>query len=765
MTIPDDATRQPAPVTKAPEQRDGRLRNRALLLLLITYAAVVAWTAWLADDAYITLRTVDNFVSGHGLRWNVAERVQTFTHPLWMLLLSALYFFTREAYLTTLGASWAVSIAAVSVVARRAIHERLPLRVVVPGIGILIASKAFTEYSTSGLENPLTHLLLAVFSAQWLANGATAAALPAVALCAGLATLNRMDTILLFLPALVWQLWHWASARRFLVTLLAFTPFLVWEVFSVIYYGLPFPNTAYAKLNTGVSRLDARDLGLAYFWNSLAHDPITLLAIAGSLIACARDRSRKTVPLVAGALLYLAYVLYIGGDFMSGRFFAAPLLIAVIVLIEVGGHASAAPSLRLLPSFLLVIVISLSVAQRLGWNGGNANADALVDAHGIADERAFYYPVTGLWIDTPIAQRPSGHAANTGRRARRRGDPLIVSGAVGFQGFLAGPSTYVLDYHALGDPLLARLPMVKVDPYLHDFCLQFRGWPCVRPWRAGHYLRNVPPGYLDSILSGENRLADTNLHRLYDQVRLITRGPIWSLARWRAILDLHLGRSGNAAAGTAVGYEPTDFTATDERNPDTSSLSVLVGAASAYQQAQRLDLAFECYRKAIALDPDDGVALGKYGTALAQAGQLTDAIESYRSALRAEPELVGVRFNLGSALLQIGQLDEGILHLRAAVQARPGYAEAHTNLGVALMRSGRIPEAIDSFRTAVRLRPEMPEAHFSYGVALAEAGRLQEALAQLHEALRLRPDYPRAQQQLQAVQERIAQAKQPAAAQ
>ena len=59
-------------------------------------------SAWIQDDAFITLRTVDNFVEGYGLRWNPAERVQSYTHPLWMFLLSGLYFFTREAYFTTL---------------------------------------------------------------------------------------------------------------------------------------------------------------------------------------------------------------------------------------------------------------------------------------------------------------------------------------------------------------------------------------------------------------------------------------------------------------------------------------------------------------------------------------------------------------------------------------------------------------------------------------------------------------------------------------
>ena len=49
------------------------------LLLLILYQTT------LTIDALITFRVIDNFVHGYGLRWNIAERVQAYTNPLWML--------------------------------------------------------------------------------------------------------------------------------------------------------------------------------------------------------------------------------------------------------------------------------------------------------------------------------------------------------------------------------------------------------------------------------------------------------------------------------------------------------------------------------------------------------------------------------------------------------------------------------------------------------------------------------------------------------
>ncbi len=76
----------------------GRTRPVQLLWLLPQLAFLVALPLhfFLIDDAYITFRTVENFANGFGLTWNVTERVQAYTHPLWMLLTTALYMPTRS---------------------------------------------------------------------------------------------------------------------------------------------------------------------------------------------------------------------------------------------------------------------------------------------------------------------------------------------------------------------------------------------------------------------------------------------------------------------------------------------------------------------------------------------------------------------------------------------------------------------------------------------------------------------------------------------
>jgi arabinofuranosyltransferase len=63
----------------------------------------------ISDDGLISLRTVLNVTHGNGLTFNVGERVQTFTHPLWLALLTAVYLVTGNVYYATFALSIAVS--------------------------------------------------------------------------------------------------------------------------------------------------------------------------------------------------------------------------------------------------------------------------------------------------------------------------------------------------------------------------------------------------------------------------------------------------------------------------------------------------------------------------------------------------------------------------------------------------------------------------------------------------------------------------------
>ena len=483
---------------------------------------VIVRCAWVCDDAFITLRTIDNLVNGHGLRWNIAERVQTFTHPLWMLLLTAFYTLTREPYYTTLVVSVLLSGVVAWLVAARVARSVIGALL---ALVILILSKAFVDYSTSGLENPLSHLLLVLFILI-LIRGEDGERQPlALTLVAGLALTNRMDLLLVVLPGLVGSLRALPAKRALRVIAIGLAPFLVWELFALIYYGAPFPNSAYAKLATGIPRTALIRQGLLYFVNSLRVDPVTLCVIGAAAAFAVRRRCREELLLMAGAGSYLAYVLFIGGDFMSGRFFSVPLIVAAAVLSR---WRPAKPGFFEMLPFVVLILPGLADPAAPPFSDANyadRQRGRRSDAARITDERAFYYNETGLLRagrgDAPMPDHPSAH---DGRRAREGGPAVVVRGGVGFFGYYAGPAVHIVEPWAVTDPLLARLPI-----------------PDGAPWRIGHFTRAIPRGYEETLATGEIRLTDPRIARLYSALDIVIRGPLFRGRRMVEIWRLNTG--------------------------------------------------------------------------------------------------------------------------------------------------------------------------------------------------------------------------------
>ncbi|MGE5833891.1 MAG: hypothetical protein ACM4AI_05390, partial [Acidobacteriota bacterium] len=334
-----------------------RLARPASWVVLTVLLALILAPAWVCDDAYITMRTVDNAVHGFGLRWNVAERVQTYTHPLWMMSLVPAYWLIRDAYNSLMVLSLAASTAAVVILRRVAVTPAAG----VVALGLLCLSKSFTDYSTSGLENPLAHALVAAAVATLWSGRARDVSL---FLLGSLVALARLDLALLVAPALMMVIVQrrWSALRAVAIGAL---PLLVWEAFSLFYYGFPFPNTAYAKLNTGLPGGELARQGLEYLADSFLRDPMTLTTCAVAVVLVAVRPTRRSTPIAAGIVLYLLYIVRIGGDYMSGRFLSVPFLCAVLLIC--GGDWKTSPWLQRYAVSLLAVVGVLAMAARLAW--------------------------------------------------------------------------------------------------------------------------------------------------------------------------------------------------------------------------------------------------------------------------------------------------------------------------------------------------------------------------------------------------------------
>lgn len=510
-----------------------------LLCALVTWAYVR--TAAVTEDAFITFRVIDNALHGYGLVWNAGERVQAYTHPLWALLLLAFSAITGNIFHTALALSIALTLICVALIARNAAGRWTALWAVLA----LLLSEAFVEYSSASLENALAHALVAALVVAWahfpLESGRRAWV---PALFAGLLVITRHDFAVLVGPVTLVLLARTQGRDRWHALLAAALPLVLWSAFSIIYYGSPWPNSAFAKLNNGLSLTESFHAAEPYFRDLIQYDAAAALVIAVAAIRGLLQGAWRMRPLALGLVLYLLYLGSAGGDYMGGRLFSTPFVMAVAML---------ALSLRLhwrwnAPVW---IVVTLALGLHRGW--------IVWDVHPHAESRfmsqhAWMYPYTGWLADTRRADFNNMPWGEQGLKARAEKHEVVAKCAVGLYGFNAGPGVHIVDPLAIGDGFLSRLPSKK-------------------PSYPGHFERAFPEGYLDTVTSGTNQLRDASLRMLYEKIRLIETGPMFDPTRLQAIWALNRGEGKRLAALAA--YDPNATLAPGLAKTSTDRLSCM----------------------------------------------------------------------------------------------------------------------------------------------------------------------------------------------
>ncbi len=500
-----------------------KLLTISVILLIVIFTIVLIRNAWMSDDGYITFRTVDNFVNGYGLTWNISERVETYSNPLWMFLVSIIYFFTNEIYYSVIILSITISVLAITIFSFK-ISKTLVGALL--GIGIFIFSKAFIDYSTSGLENPLTHLTLAIFLFVYIKakNNFNFKILFWLSLIAALGTVNRLDILLFFIPTLAYVFFKLPKLKGLYTLVVGLMPLIAWKAFSIFYYGFPLPNTAYAKvLNTGIPKSDLIQQGFFYFENSFNLDPLTLIVIFTGILIPLISKQKHLIPVIVGIILYLLYVLQTGGDFMSGRFFAAPIFVAVILLSQCKFNSF--KRIPLAVFIILILFVGFSPLHSPVLSDETYEKVWPAVSHGITDERGHYHATTGLFRLGENTGTPEHYGVTQGLEAKISGNSPRDRLIIGMYGYYVGPEIHVIDQLGLGDPLISKLTP-PYDP----------------KWRIGHQTRELPEGYFDTIKNGTNVIEDKNLAEYYEKIAIITRGNLSDVKRLEVIWNMNTGK-------------------------------------------------------------------------------------------------------------------------------------------------------------------------------------------------------------------------------
>lgn len=530
------------------------------LLFLFSYLFYIH--AWMVDDAYITFRTIDNFVNGYGLTWNIVERVQAYSNPLWMLVLIPFYALTGEIFYTSLLLSWILCLGMFLLVYWHCMPTFRWKSIVF--LLFILTSKSVMDFTGSGLENPLSYFLLVFFYTRYLNFNNTPVSSDEpyrLFFIASLAFVNRQDALLLYvfpLLHLLWLEWKKNKTHAFKLLILATLPATLWTLFCVIYYGFPFPNTAYAKVLTpGVSFSERVLRGWKYFQISGHYETLNYALLLYIFLLLIRTKNLRAFFVFLGILADFLFVLTKAAvsNIMIGRFFSLPFLTLFLLgtaLLQERKHFY----------FCVVLLVFYAIWNpvspfKLGtewyqhpdqievdygyadsiWHYHNQNVALKRFADSFLNKctrcRRLYDQGQSLKHWSPQDRKFLDHAwFHEGSRIRQHPEIRVhIGGAlntagIGFFAFAAGPEKFIIDEFGLGDPLLGRLPADN----LH------------KRWQPGHFRREVPEGYFESLPQGENQIKDPHLKAYYDILLNITRGPLFRWQRWVNIVCMNLGK-------------------------------------------------------------------------------------------------------------------------------------------------------------------------------------------------------------------------------
>lgn len=506
--------------------------NRYKVGALVIFILVITALAWQSDDAYHAYVMAKNLVLGNGFVYNVGERVTASSCPLFTLIIAAGYFVFRKMFLVSLLICVIFSSLAYMIVLK---HFCTTKQRVIGSLFAVLGSSCFVSYTTSGLENCLLFFLAALFLKVYFSKETYGSKdLLILGVLVALIATTRMDAVLHFVPMVLYAYLAKREKVSFIKAVglgfVSLSPFFIWELFSVFYYGFFIPNTAFVKLGTGIPLTDYIKRGLMFIATSAVCDVILLLLPLFVIVIAIMAGKWKERFCAAGIVLYIIYVVYIGGDFMLGRHFTVMFFMALICLLhmlQVDFYGHKQELLKRASAFVLGIgllcnLISPVVTKQFLFESGNSP---------IADERAGYFHYTSLFNNT-LSYFKTGKLVlrnawnETGveeiREQNMSGGVLrMVPGITMYY----NSDLYLNDQYALGDPFLSKLPAVLEED-----------------WRIGHMWRDVPEGYYESVYWTKNRVKNEDLKQYLDVIRLITRGELFDPARIQAIIDINLGR-------------------------------------------------------------------------------------------------------------------------------------------------------------------------------------------------------------------------------
>ena len=510
------------------------------LLGLLLYSAIIVYKGFICEDGFINLIELNNFHHGFYLSAIPDVRTQSATSPLWMLTELIIWTVFPGSLNAIIVTSISFSILAV-ILGLRILKKYFSGSSTFMYFLVLCGSSVFTDYSTSGLENPLIHLLLVIFIFNFFEFMKVKSfnLFCQLTFIGSTLVLTRFDLIVLIIPIFVFAAWGLKevfSWQKFLRVTLALSPIVLWIIFSIIYYGEIFPETYYAKAKQGVPILDRIPYAILHNFRLLDFDPLAVFSIFLFLFLTVKLTKKAfqekifpfqiitIIPIAIGVIFYQVYFFYIGGDYMLGRFDSSSVLISAILLPCILKFASFS---KLLESTFLILTITIGIygatEPHFFVPGRDLTSTTGITRAGTFDIRRFsenwyFFRQSHLATDWQLLGFQKAVAADASIHPTSY--TAISAGVIPFY---SGPKSRLIDALGLTDPLIARLPCKSISI-------------------PGHCQREIPTGYENFVQSGSVSSMDKDLGVYINSLYSVKSGRVLSPTHILKTLEFAFGK-------------------------------------------------------------------------------------------------------------------------------------------------------------------------------------------------------------------------------
>jgi len=646
-----------------------------LILLCIVFIVICNNNRFIQDDAFISFRYVQNFVDGHGLVFNIGERVEGYTNLLWVLILSALVRMNFDIGNTaqTLSLAFGVLVLVMTYLLSGLIRIKGDIETkyakksktesvdsstgffdLIPS-ALLVFTGSFVFWAISGMETTMfiSFCLLGIY--YYIKDKDLPTPNYKFPIFILLATLTRPEGMyffglilihrfgLLFMEKRGEGLKEFFSKKNLISYLVYVIPVIFYFVIRYSYYGYLFPNTYYAKTGLSSQYITA---GIEYFMKFFSS-----YLLYGVILVAPVYLFRKKENFFEISLFYLLivsfilYVISVGGDVLKQNRFFLPILPMLYILFAkflTDLYYKFSKNLGKGIAFASVLIISTVICYYYYTSQKENLQSEIASENGLVEKMK----ITGNWFKN---------------KQREAGRPLVLAATtIGAVSYFAGSDVVVIDNLGLTDKEIAHNP--KPVP---EISAEVLGWK-ERNYNADYVMSRNPDyvyfstgikpsaygeralfttkefiqGYYPYYFSDKNsQFTEVVYKRKNDsEVNLSEIDYPGNPAYTPSFVNMFTEAMNTSRDKSRTQLALTQFQQSAEMGPAEFDMPYQYIGDIHFQQGKK-DLAMDNYKKAVEIDESNVMSQYQLYQMYSEKGDTLNARNSYEKILKYDPEI------------------------------------------------------------------------------------------------------------------------------